>query len=149
MSLFDTVNAGIKSAMKARDRDRLEALKGIKAEFLLIKTAPENGGEVSDTNALKALVRMVKQRKESAELYAGQGRQDLADEELSQVRVIEEFLPKQLSDEELTEQVKSIIAQVGATSLKDMGRVMGAATRRLAGRAGGRAINAKVKQLLG
>lgn len=148
MSLFEDVNAGIKAAMKARDKQRLEALKGIKAEFLLIKTAPENNGEVTDVNAIKALVRMVKQRKESAELYASQGRQDLASEELAQASVVEEFLPKQLSDEELTVQLKAIIAQVGATSPKDMGKVMGVATKQLAGKAEGRAISAKVKQLL-
>lgn len=148
MSLFEDVNAGIKAAMKARDKQRLEALKGIKAEFLLIKTAPENNGEVTDANAIKALVRMVKQRKESAELYASQGRQDLASEELAQASVVEEFLPKQLSDEELTVQLKAIIAQVGATSPKDMGKVMGVASKQLAGKAEGRAISAKVKQLL-
>lgn len=148
MSLFEDVNAGIKAAMKARDKQRLEALKGIKAEFLLIKTAPENNGEVTDANAIKALVRMVKQRKDSAELYASQGRQDLASEELAQASVVEEFLPKQLSDEELTVQLKAIIAQVGATSPKDMGKVMGVATKQLAGKAEGRAISAKVKQLL-
>ena len=148
MSLFEDVNAGIKAAMKARDKQRLEALMGIKAEFLLIKTAPENNGEVTDANAIKALVRMVKQRKESAELYASQGRQDLASEELAQASVVEEFLPKQLSDEELTVQLKAIIAQVGATSPKDMGKVMGVATKQLAGKAEGRAISAKVKQLL-
>lgn len=148
MSLFEDVNAGIKAAMKARDKQRLEALKGIKAEFLLIKTAPENNGEVTDANAIKALVRMVKQRKESAELYASQGRQDLASEELAQASVVEEFLPKQLSDEELTVQLKAIIAQVGATSPKDMGKVMGVATKQLAGKAEGRAISAKVKRLL-
>ena len=148
MSLFEDVNAGIKAAMKARDKQRLEALKGIKAEFLLIQTAPENNGEVTDANAIKALVRMVKQRKESAELYASQGRQDLASEELAQASVVEEFLPKQLSDEELTVQLKAIIAQVGATSPKDMGKVMGVATKQLAGKAEGRAISAKVKQLL-
>ena len=148
MSLFEDVNAGIKAAMKARDKQRLEALKGIKAEFLLVKTAPENNGEVTDANAIKALVRMVKQRKESAELYASQGRQDLASEELAQASVVEEFLPKQLSDEELTVQLKAIIAQVGATSPKDMGKVMGVATKQLAGKAEGRAISAKVKQLL-
>lgn len=148
MSLFEDVNAGIKAAMKARDKQRLEALKGIKAEFLLIKTAPENNGEVTDANAIKALVRMVKQRKESAELYASQGRQDLASEELAQASVVEEFLPKQLSDEELTVQLKAIIAQVGATSPKDMGKVMGVATKRLAGRADGKAISTLVRQLL-
>lgn len=148
MSLFDEVNAGIKAAMKARDKARLEALKGIKAEFLLIKTAPENNGEVSDANALKALIRMAKQRKESAELYASQGRQDLADEELGQAKVVEEFLPKQLSDEDLTAKIKEIIDQVGATSMKDMGKVMGTATKQLAGQADGKAISAKVKELL-
>ena len=135
MSLFEDVNAGIKAAMKARDKQRLEALKGIKAEFLLIKTAPENNGEVTDANAIKALVRMVKQRKESAELYASQGRQDLASEELAQASEVEEFLRKQLSDEELTVHLKAIIAQVGATSPKDMGKVMGVATKQLAGKA--------------
>lgn len=148
MSLFDTVNASIKQAMKARDKQRLEALKGIKAEFLLIKTAPENNGEVSDENATKAMVRMVKQRKESAALYTSQNRQDLADEELAQAAVIEEFLPKQLSDEQLTARIKEIIAQTGASSIKDMGRVMGQATKQLAGQAEGRAIAAKVKQML-
>lgn len=148
MSLFESVNAGIKSAMLARDKQRLEALKGIKAEFLLIKTAPENNGEVSDENAMKALVRMVKQRKESAELYSGQNRQDLADQELAEARVIEEFLPKQLSVEELATEVKAIIAHTGDSSMKDMGKVMGIATKQLAGRAEGKAISAMVKQLL-
>lgn len=148
MSLFESVNAGIKSAMLARDKQRLEALKGIKAEFLLIKTAPENNGEVSDENAMKALVRMVKQRKESAELYSGQNRQDLADQELAEARVIEEFLPKQLNVEELATEVKAIIAHTGASSMKDMGKVMGIATKQLAGRAEGKAISAMVKQLL-
>ena len=148
MSLFESVNAGIKSAMLARDKQRLEALKGIKSEFLLIKTAPENNGEVSDENAMKALVRMVKQRKESAELYSGQNRQDLADQELAEARVIEEFLPKQLSVEELATEVKAIIAHAGASSMKDMGKVMGIATKQLAGRAEGKVISAMVKQLL-
>jgi uncharacterized protein YqeY len=148
MSLFETVNAGIKSAMLARDKERLEAMRGIKAEFLLIKTAPGSNGEVSDEAAVKALVKMDKQRKESAEIYTQQNRQDLADVELAQAKVIEEFLPKQLSDEDLTATVKAIIAQVGATSMKDMGKVMGIASKQLAGKAEGRAISAKVKELL-
>jgi len=148
MSIFDQVNTGIKEAMKAHDKERLEALRGIKAEFLIIKTAPGNNGEVSDDNALKVLVRMAKQRKESAQIYIDQNRQDLADVELGQARVIEEFLPKQLSDEELTERIKAIIAQTGATSMKDMGKVMGIATKQLAGQADGRAVSAKVKELL-
>jgi len=148
MSIFDQVNAGIKQAMKAHDKGRLEALRGIKAEFLLVKTAPGNDGEVSDDNALKVLVRMAKQRKESAQIYIDQQRQDLADVELLQASVIEEFLPKQLTDEELTASIKEIIAQTGAQSMKDMGRVMGVATKQLAGKAEGRAISAKVKELL-
>ena len=148
MSIFDQVNNGIKEAMKARDKGRLEALRGIKAEFLLVKTAPGNDGEVSDENALKVLVRMAKQRKESEQIYIDQNRQDLADVELLQAAVIEEFLPKQMNDEELTAHVKFIIEQTGATSMKDMGKVMGIATKQLAGRAEGRAISAKVKELL-
>ena len=151
MTIFDQVNNGIKEAMKAHDKGRLEALRGIKAEFLLIKTAPGNNGEVSDENALKVLVRMAKQRKESAQIYIDQQRQDLADVELLQAlqaAVIEEFLPKQMNDEELTAHIKSIIGQTGATSMKDMGKVMGIATKQLAGRAEGRAISAKVKELL-
>ena len=148
MSIFDQVNNGIKEAMKAHDKGRLEALRGIKAEFLLIKTAPGNNGEVTDDNALKVLVRMAKQRKESAQIYIDQNRQDLADVELLQAAVIEEFLPKQLSDEELTQRISAIIEQVGASSMKDMGKVMGVATKQLAGQAEGRAISAKVKELL-
>ena len=146
--IFEQVNAGIKDAMKAHDKGRLEALRGIKAEFLIIKTAPGNNGEVSDENALKVLIRMAKQRKESAAIYAGQNRQDLADVELLQASVIEEFLPKQLSEEELTAELKAIIEQVGACGMKDMGKVMGIATKQLAGRADGRAVSSKVKELL-
>jgi len=148
MTLFEQVSAGIKEAMKAHDKDRLEALRGIKAELLLVKTAPGNNGEVSDENAIKVLVRMAKQRKESAQIYTEQHRDDLAAVELLQARVIEEFLPQQLGDEELTAELQRIIAEVGATGMKDMGRVMGVATQQLAGRAEGRAISAKVKQLL-
>ena len=148
MAIFDQVNAGIRAAMLARDKVRLGALQGIKAEFLLIKTQPGNGGEVSDDNALKALMKMAKQRKESAALYAENGRQELADEELAQAAVIEEFLPKMMSAEELEAAVKEIIAATGATTMKDMGKVMGVATKQLAGKAEGKAINALVRQLL-
>ncbi len=148
MSIFDQVSADIRTAMKARDHERLEALKGIKAELLLLKTAPGSNGEVADADAVKALVRMNKQRKESAEIYTQQNRQDLADVELAQAAVISEFLPKQLSDAELQQAIKAIIDQVGATSMKDMGKVMGLATKQLAGQAEGKAISAKVKQLL-
>ena len=148
MAIFEQVNAGIKAAMLARDKVRLTALQGIKAELLLIKTQPGNNGEVSDENALKTLIRMAKQRKESAQIYTDQNRADLAQEELAQAAVIDEFLPKPLTDEELTQALKDIIAQTGAAGMKDMGKVMGVATKQLAGRADGKAISAKVRQLL-
>lgn len=148
MDLFDKISADIKSAMLAKDRVRLETLRGIKKEFLEAKTAPGAEGALSDDAAMKILVKMVKQRKESAEIYSGQNRQDLADAELAQAAVIEEYLPKQLTDEELTEELRKIIAQVGASSPKEMGKVMGVASKALAGRADGRAISAKVKELL-
>ena len=148
MSIFDQVNSGIKEAMKAHDKGRLEALRGIKAEFLLIKTAPGNNGEVSDENAIKVLVRMAKQRKESAQIYIDQQRQDLADVELLQASVIEEFLPKQMNDEELTAHIKFIIEQAGATSMKDMGKVMGVLMPKVKGRADGKMVNTIVKSFL-
>lgn len=148
MSLFETVNGDIKKAMLARDRARLEALRGIKKEFLEAKTAPGSNGDLSDDAALKILAKMAKQRKESAQIYSSQNRDDLAQAELAEAAVIEEYLPKQLSDDELTQALKEIIAQVGATSLKDMGKVMGTATKQLAGKAAGAAISAKVKALL-
>ncbi len=148
MAIFEQVNAGIKAAMLARDKVRLTALQGIKAELLLIKTQPGSNGEVSDENALKTLVRMAKQRKESAHIYSEQNRPDLAQEELAQAAVIDEFLPKPLTEDELVEALKAIIAQTGAAGMKDMGKVMGLATKQLAGRADGKAISAKVRELL-
>lgn len=148
MNLFDRISADIKSAMLAKDKVRLETLRGVKKEFLEAKTAPGSDGELSDDNAIKILVKMVKQRKESAQIYNEQNRPELAQDELAQATVIEEYLPKQLSDEELTEALKAIIAQVGATSAKEMGKVMGVASKQLAGKAEGRAISAKVKELL-
>lgn len=148
MSLFETVNNDIKKAMLARDHVRLEALRGVKKEFLEAKTAKGADGELSDDVATKILAKMVKQRKESAAIYAGQNRDDLAQNELAEVAVIEEYLPKPLTDEELTAAVKQIIEQVGATSMKEMGKVMGVASKQLAGKAEGGAISAKVKQLL-
>lgn len=148
MDLFDKISADIKSAMLAKDRVRLDTLRGVKKEFLEAKTAPGADGTLSDANATKILVKMVKQRKESAEIYNSQNRPELAAEELAQAAVIEEYLPKQLSDEELTAELKAIIARVGATSAKEMGKVMGVASKELAGRAEGKAISAKVKELL-
>ena len=148
MNLFDKVSGDIKTAMLARDKVRLEALRGIKKEFLEAKTANGCDGELSDDAALKILAKMVKQRKESASIYTEQNREDLAGEELAQAAIIEEYLPKQLSEEELTAALKEIIARVGATSAKEMGKVMGTATKELAGKAEGKAISAKVRELL-
>ena len=148
MNLFDKVSGDIKTAMLARDKVRLEALRGIKKEFLEAKTAKGGDGELSDDAALKILAKMVKQRKESASIYTEQNREDLAGEELAQAAIIEEYLPKQLSEEELTAALKEIIAEVGATSAKDMGKVMGTATKELAGKAEGKTISAKVRELL-
>ena len=148
MDLFETINGDIKKAMLAREQARLNTLRGIKKEFLEAKTAKGSDGTLSDDAALKILTKMVKQRKESAEIYVSQSRQDLADAELAEATIIEEYLPKQLSDEELTAALTEIIAQVGATSAKDMGKVMGVASKQLSGKAEGRAISAKVKELL-
>lgn len=148
MDLFDTVSNDIKKAMLARDKVRLEALRGIKKEFIEAKTAPGSNGSLSDDDALKILTKMAKQRRESARIYSEQNRPELAEGELAEVAVIEEYLPKQLSEAELTEALEAIIAQTGASSPADMGRVMGVATKAMAGRAEGRAISAKVRELL-
>ena len=147
MNLFDQVSNDIKSAMLAKDKVRLEALRGIKKEFLEAKTAKGADGELTDDMAMKILAKMVKQRKESAQIYT-ENRPDLAEPELAEAAVIETYLPKQMTEEELTEALKAIIAQVGATTPQEMGKVMGVATKQLAGRADGRAISAKVKELL-
>ena len=148
MSLFDQISAGIKAAMLARDKVRLEALRGIKKEFLEAKTAKGGDGDLADDAAMKILVKMVKQRKESAAIYIENNRKELADAELEQASIIEGYLPKQMSDDELTAALKAIIEKVGATSAKEMGKVMGVATKELAGKAEGKAISAKVKELL-
>lgn len=134
--------------MLAREKVRLETLRGIKKEFLEAKTAKGSDGTLSDDTALKILAKMVKQRRETAQIYDEQNRIDLRDNELAEAAVIEQYLPKQLSDEELTAELKKIIAQVGATSPAQMGKVMGVASKALSGRADGRVISAKVKELL-
>ena len=148
MDLFDRVSEDIKTAMKAKDKVALETLRNIKKVFLEAKTAPGANDSLSDEAALKLIQKLAKQGKDAADIYVQQGRQDLADEELAQVRVMENYLPKQLSADELEQALKEIIAEVGATSAKDMGKVMGVATKKLAGVAEGRAISAKVKELL-
>lgn len=148
MDLFDRISADIKAAMLAREKVRLETLRGIKKEFLEAKTAKGGDGTLSDDAAMKILAKMAKQRKETAVIYEEQNRLDLRDNELAEAAVIEEYLPKQLSDAELTEELKKIIAQTGVTSAKEMGKVMGVASKALAGRADGKVISSKVRELL-
>ncbi|MCI6160349.1 MAG: GatB/YqeY domain-containing protein [Prevotellaceae bacterium] len=148
MALFDQISEDIKSAMKARDKVRLETLRNIKKVFLEAKTAPGANDMLEDGEALKIIAKLAKQGKETAATYTQAGRQDLADDELAQVAVLEEYLPKQLSEEEIEASVKEIIAQTGAEGMKDMGKVMGVAGKQLAGKADGRAISTIVKKLL-
>ena len=148
MTLFEQVSKDIVAAMKAKDKVRLEALRNIKKVFLEAKTAPGANDTLEDADAMKILQKLAKQGHDSAELYAGQGRQDLADAELAQVAVIEGYLPQPLTAEEIEAAVRDIIAQTGAQSVKDMGRVMGVASKQLAGRADGKDILAKVRGLL-
>ena len=149
MEMFDRISNDIKDAMKAKDKVRLETLRNIKKVFLEAKTAPGANDTLTDDAAMKIMQKLVKQGKDSAALYNEQGRADLAEAELAQVAVIETYLPKQMSAEELETALKAIIAEVGAEGPKDMGKVMGTATKKLAGLAEGRAISAKVKELLG
>ena len=149
MEMFDRISNDIKDAMKAKDKVRLETLRNIKKVFLEAKTAPGANDTLTDDAAMKIMQKLVKQGKDSATLYNEQGRADLAEAELAQVAVIETYLPKQMSAEELEVALKAIIDEVGAEGPKDMGKVMGTATKKLAGLAEGRAISAKVKELLG
>ncbi|MDE6206849.1 MAG: GatB/YqeY domain-containing protein [Muribaculaceae bacterium] len=148
MDLYTSIESAIKEAMLAKDKVRLQALRGIKKEFIEAKTAPGANGELSDDEALKILVKMVKQRRESARIYTEQNRPDLADGELAEVAVIEAYLPKALSTDELRVELQKIIEQTGASSPAEMGKVMGVATKALAGRADGKAISAMVRELL-
>lgn len=148
MTLFEQVSKDIVVAMKAKDKVRLQALRNIKKYFIEAKTAPGANDTLEDAAALKILAKLAKQGRDTAALYTEQGRPDLAEEEMAQAQVVEEYLPKALSAEELEAEVKAIIAETGAASPKDMGKVMGVATKKLAGRADGKAISALVKQLL-
>ena len=145
--LFEQISNDIKEAMKARDKVRLDTLRNIKKVFLEAKTAP-GANDVEDADALKILQKLAKQGKESAATFVQQARQDLADAELAQVKVIEEYLPAALSEAEIEAKVKEIIAQTGAATMKDMGRVMGMASKQMAGLADGGTISAIVKRLL-
>ena len=146
--LFDQISADIKAAMLARDKVTLESLRGIKKEFLEAKTAKGGDGTLHDDQGVKIMQKMVKQRKETALIYREQNRSELAENELAEAAVIEKYLPQQMSDAELEAAVTAIIAQVGATGPQDMGKVMGVATKQLAGKTEGRLISEKVKALL-
>lgn len=149
MTLFDQVSKDIVAAMKAKDKVRLQALRNIKKYFIEAKTAPGANDTLSDETAMKILAKLAKQGRDTAALYAEQNRPDLAEEENAQAAVVESYLPQPLSAEELEAALKEIIAAVGAEGPKDMGKVMGTATKQLAGKADGKAISAKVKELLG
>ncbi len=146
--LFDKVSGDIKAAMIARDKVALEALRGIKKEFIEAKTAKGGDGTMSDEVGVKILQKMIKQRKESAQIYTDQNRPELAENELAEAAVIEKYLPTQMTDAELEAAVAGVIAQVGATGPQDMGKVMGVASKQLAGKTEGRLISEKVKALL-
>ena len=148
MDLFDTISEEIKKAMLARQKVRLEALRGIKKEFLEAKTAPGAGGELPDAEAVRILQKMAKQRRDSARIYTDNNRPELAATELAEAAVIEEFLPRQLSDTELRARLSEIIAETGATGPRDMGKVMGRASRALPGQAPGARISAAVREML-
>lgn len=147
MSLENTISEAIKTAMREKDKVALDSLRAVKAQILLLKTEAR-GIEVSFEQEIAILQRMIKQRKDSFEQFAAQGRQDLADVEDAQMKVIEKFLPQQLSTEDLEAEMKNIIAQTGAESMKDIGKVMGVASKSLAGKSDGKSISEMAKKLL-
>jgi hypothetical protein len=149
MTLEQQIQEAIKEAMKAKDTVALNATRAIKGEILLFKTSEGGAREVTDGDILKMIQKLVKQRKEAAQQFLDAGRQELADNEMAEAAVMEKYLPKQLSVEEVKAKVQEIIAQLGATSLKDMGKVMGTANKALAGLSDGRTISSVVKELLG
>lgn len=148
MELEKQIQADMVAAMKAKDTVRLAALRGIKAAILLAKTSEGSNGEITDADIIKIIGKLVKQRKESAEIYTQQNRPELAGNELAEAAAMEAYLPKQLSEEETEAELKKIIAETGASKISDMGKVMGVATKRLAGQADGRLISTIVKKLL-
>ena len=148
MAILDQINDDIKAAMKAREKEKLEALRGIKKVMLEAQTAKGAGDVLGDDDALKIISKLAKQGTDSATIYKEQGREDLYEQEIKQVAIFESYLPAKMSDEELTAVVKAVIEQVGASSMKDMGKVMGVASKKLAGQADGKDIADKVKALL-
>jgi uncharacterized protein YqeY len=148
MSLKQQIENDIKNAMLNREKDQLLALRAIKSASLLAETEKGAAGELDEVTEQKLLMKAVKQRKDSAEIFQAQGRDDLASKELNELRVIEQYLPEQMSEDALKEKLSTIISQVGASGPQDMGKVMGAATKELAGKADGKTISNLVKQLL-
>lgn len=148
MSLSEKINDDLKEAMKAREKEKLEALRNIKKVIIEAKSSKGAGSELDDEEVLKIIAKLAKQGSESAAIYNQQGRTDLYEQEMFQVAVFEKYLPAKLSDVELTGTIQSIIVETGATSIKDMGKVMGLASKKLAGLADGKDISAKVKELL-
>ena len=148
MNLFDQISDDIRLAMLARDKERLEALRNVKKVLIEAKTAKSGAEELADDAALKAIAKLVKQGRDSADIYKEQNRMDLYEPEMAQVKILEEYLPKQMDDADLTVIIKAIIAKTGATSIKEMGKVIGLASKELAGKADGRLISDKVKSLL-
>jgi uncharacterized protein YqeY len=148
MKLSDKINDDLTQAMKAREKEKLEALRNIKKVIIEAKSSKGAGSELDDGEVVKIIAKLAKQGSESATIYKQQGRNDLYDQEMFQVGVFENYLPSKLSDEELTNRIKSIILESGATSIKEMGKVMGLASKKLAGLADGKDISAKVKDLL-
>lgn len=149
MSLTEKINTEIKEAMKARNQERLAALRGIKSALLLAATSEGAGGEVDEATEMKIVNKLYKQRMDSAEIYKGQDRPDLVSEEMSQAEVIKEFMPEQMSEDDIKAEVAKIIEQTGASSMADMGKVMGMASKAMAGKADGKVISGIVRGLLG
>ena len=148
MKLSDKINSDIKQAMKAKDKIALEALRATKTAFTLARTSKSADATLSDDEELKIVQKLVKQRKDSATIYKELGRDDLLEKELAEIAVLEKYLPAKLSDQELTAAVQAIVSKVGASSMQDMGKVMGLASKELAGKADGKDISMKVKEIL-
>lgn len=146
--IFEQISEDIKKSMLAREKVALEALRGVKKEFLEAKTAKGGNGILTDEQAIKIMQKMVKQRKETAQIYSEQHRPELAEKELAEANIISQYLPAQMDENELETVIKSIIEKVGATGMQDMGKVMGMATKELAGKSDGNSISRKVKELL-
>src|SRR4030042_2266699 len=149
MSLFDKISEDLKGAMKAREKEKLEAIRAVKTAFLLAKADKGATAVLTQDEELKIIQKLVKQRNEAADIYKSQNRIDLYDKEIFEAQVISAYLPKQLTEKELTEALKKIVKSVGASGIKDMGKVMGMASKELAGKAGGKKVAMKVKELLG